>query len=120
MLDRDQVGAGRDFALDADADAEDVAHEPMVELDPAQHHRLGGAPPEQARDDPDQDPNDRRRIEDRGVKQRPEQRRHRSTHTARRRRRYLSYSPNKVTKLGSVRTASVVSLYLPPSPFPNS
>ena len=50
---------------------------------------------------------DRRRIEDRRVEQRPQQRHQMSAHTARRRSRYLLYSPNRVRKLGSVRTASV-------------
>src|SRR5205085_1814701 len=38
MLDRDQVAAGRDLAVDPDANAEHVSDQPVVELDPAQHH----------------------------------------------------------------------------------
>ena len=78
--------------------------QPMVELDPAQHHgqrRRGG--PNRLATIPTSTHSDGRRIEDRRVEQRA-QRGHRSAQTARRRSRYLLYSPNRVRKLGSVRT----------------
>src|SRR3954454_17676148 len=110
---------GRDCAIDLDPDAEQVAQEPMVHVDPAQYHRQRGPLSKEAGRDASEQPQHRRRIKDRRVRQRPQEGHQMSAQTARRRSRYLLYSPKSVRRLGSVRAASVTSAYLLPSPFSN-
>src|SRR5437764_1108336 len=95
--------------LDPGRDAQHMPGEPVMELHPAQHDGKGRAAPEQCRSEADENPHERRRIEYRRERERPQERHQMSAHTASRRRTYLLYSPNKVRKLGSDRTASVSS-----------
>ena len=99
-----RYGPAGNRAFDPGGDPEHMLGQPVVNPDPAQHHRQGRPAAEQARDDAGQHPQQGRRIEQRREQQRAHSRHQMSAHTARRRRTYLLYSPNRVRKLGSERT----------------
>src|SRR5205814_522157 len=59
VLDRDEVRTLRDDSLEASVDAEYVAREPVMELDPTKHHRVCRPAAEQAPGDSGKHPQDR-------------------------------------------------------------
>src|SRR5690348_11256181 len=120
MLCGDQVCAFGDGALHACANAEDVFGKPAVEIRPAKDDGERGPPAERHRRDPGENVEDCARVEYRRIEQRPQQGHQRSAQTAIRRSTYLLYSPNRVRKLGSVRTPSVTSRYFEPRTLSNS
>src|SRR5258708_6057017 len=109
-----------DIAFEADADVEQVLCKPVVDLGPTRHDGERRAAAEQGRNNTANHTQKCQRIENCGVKQRPCSSHQISAQTARRRRRYLLYSPNNVTNVGSVGTASVTSSYFFPRAFLNS
>src|SRR5436305_12879713 len=93
---------------------------PIIELDPAEHDRQRQPVSECAGDQPGEDPQEGRRIENRRPQDGAEKRHQMSVQTATRRSRSLLYSPKSARKLGSVGTPSITSGYLRPKTLSNS
>ena len=74
MLDRDQIGAVGNRPVPFDADAEHVAHQPMVKLRPAVDHRLHRRIADRRHGDHRQDVEQGARIEEQHEQQRADER----------------------------------------------
>ena len=115
VFDRDEVRAGRNGAVPFEANPHDVANEPVVHPRPAVHHRLDRAGANRTDRDHGDAVDQRSRVEQEIEQERAKYGHQMSSQTATRRRRYLLYSPNRVTNLGSLRTASGTTVTLSPS-----
>src|SRR4029434_6401780 len=106
MLEGDEVCTLRDLAFDLPADAQYVAHQPVMEVRPAVDDRLNRPVAKRRQQDDAQHVDQGAGIEEQSEQDRTERRHQMSSQTATRRSRYLLYSPNRVMNPGSLRTAS--------------